>query len=260
MFNVLHLELTSRCNKSCPMCGRRKLEKHYPKLCNWGDMDPMMVRAIAFQTSPGTVVQMHNNGEPTLYPYLTDALKQFSHCVRQFNTNAKLLLERADEIIGNMEVLTISVVEGDPEADDQYSIVKRFLERKRDDKPRMVYRLLGRIHKRARWTKLPGLIATRVLHSPEGSHDYHKKVVIPEIGICLDLLTHLAVDRYGNISLCVRFDPHGKLRLGNVNDISLGEAWYGEKRKAYLSEHKAFNRKGLPGCKECEFYGCPTSY
>jgi radical SAM protein with 4Fe4S-binding SPASM domain len=166
-------------------------------------------------------------------------------------------MEKAEEIIDNMEVLTISVIENDPEGDEQYELVKRFLGTKRDRKPRMVYRFLGNVAKRDRWAKLPGLFATRVLHSPGGSHDYYKEVTIPETGICLDLLTHLAIDRYGNISLCVRFDPEGKLRLGSINEISLMEAWHGEKRKAYLEEHVAGNRQALAGCGQCEFYGVP---
>lgn len=257
MFNTLHLELTSRCNKSCPMCGRRKLERDYPELCDWGDMDPAIALAIAVQVSRGTVVQFHNNGEPLLYPFIRDTLKAFNHCIRQFNTNGKLLVDRAEEIIGNLEVLTVSVVEGDTEVDEQFDIVRRFLKLKGDEKPQMVYRMLGKIRKRARWAKLPGLVVTRVLHDPGGSFNYQKKVTIPETGICQDLLTHLAIDRYGNISLCVRFDPEGKLRLGNVKEMTLMEAWHGEKRKAYIREHLRFNRKELPGCGKCDFYGVP---
>ena len=34
MFNILHLELTSRCNKACFCCGRRKMEREHPELCD----------------------------------------------------------------------------------------------------------------------------------------------------------------------------------------------------------------------------------
>jgi len=63
------------------------------------------------------------NGEPLLYPHLGDALRRFSHCVRCLNTNTKLLCEKAGEITGNLETLTISVIEG---ADEQYEIVKKY--------------------------------------------------------------------------------------------------------------------------------------
>jgi radical SAM protein with 4Fe4S-binding SPASM domain len=237
------------------------MERDHPELCQWGDMDTDILFRIALQTPKGTVVQLHNNGEPLLYPYLSYALYVFGNmgCIRCFNTNGKLLVEKANEIIGNMEVLTISVIENDPEGDEQYELVKQFLSVKGDRAPRLVYRLLGRVDKPERWEALPGVICARVLHAPWGSYDYQRQVTVPEIGICLDLLTHLAVDRYGNISLCVRFDRDGCLRLGNIKSMSLEEAWFSEKRKAYLREHIAGNRISLPGCGSCEFYGVPTS-
>ena len=254
----LNVELTSRCNKSCAMCGRRKLEQEHPELCEWGDMTHEMVHKIAVQTPGGTIVQFHNNGEPTLYPYLGWALFQFKHCFRQFNTNGKLLPEKAGEIIDNLDVLTISVVQEDIEGDYQYDRVKEFLEIKGDRRPNVVYRLLGRVDNRQRWESLPGVVATRVLHAPEGSFHYEKEVTKPEYGVCLDLLTHLAVDRHGNISMCVRLDPHGKLRLGNVNDMSLYDAWKHPKRMKYIQHHIDQHREKCGGCDGCHFWGCPT--
>ena len=46
---VVNLELTSKCNKNCWMCGRRKLEREYPNLVDWGDMDFELVQTIAEQ-------------------------------------------------------------------------------------------------------------------------------------------------------------------------------------------------------------------
>jgi radical SAM protein with 4Fe4S-binding SPASM domain len=257
MFSILHLELTSRCNKSCPMCGRRRMEREYPHLVDWGDMDHDMVHKIAVQVPSGTIVQLHNNGDPTCYPYLGWALFRFKHCFRQFNTNGKLLPEKAGEIIDNLDMLTISVIENDIEGDYQYERVKEFLAIKGDHRPSMVYRLLGKVDKPERWRGLPGICCTRVLHAPGGSYDYERQVTIPEVGVCLDLLTHLAIDRYGNISVCVRFDPHGKLRLGNVNDISLFDAWKHPKRLAYIQKHIDQQRDKCPGCAECHYWGVP---
>jgi MoaA/NifB/PqqE/SkfB family radical SAM enzyme len=262
----INVELTSRCNKGdgtpgsgCWMCGRRKMEREHPEKCNWGDMEFDTLRRIALQVPRGIVIQFHSNGEPLLYPWLAQALNMFPRNIRCLNTNGKLLVERADAIIGNLETLTISVIEADLEGDEQYETVTNFITRLGKEKPTIIYRLLGDVHNRRKWEALPGKIATRILHSPEGSREYQKKVTIPEIGICLDLLSHLAIDRYGNISMCVRFDPEGHLRLGNINHTSLLEAWYGEKRKEYIEHHIAGRRGELPGCDRCEFYGVPTS-
>jgi radical SAM protein with 4Fe4S-binding SPASM domain len=115
--------------------------------------------------------------------------------------------------------------------------------------------LLGNVEKADRWEKLQGIVCRRVLHAAGGSYDYKKKVTIPEDGICRDLLTHLAIDRYGNISVCVRFDPEGKLRIGNLGEMSLAEAWQSDKRREYIQNHINQRRDLCPGCAICQYYG-----
>ncbi len=263
--STIHLELTNRCNKGdgtpgsgCWMCGRRKMEKEHPELCEGGDMSYEMVEEIARQIPMGIVVQMHNNGEGLLYPRFADATRLFHGCIRCLNTNGKLLMEKADEIIGNLETLTISVIQDDPESEEQYAIVRRFLERKGSSSPSMVYRLLGKVSTERRWYELPGVVAKRVLHSPDGSKDYERPVAIPEIGICLDLLTHMAIDRFGKVSQCVRFDPYGSGVLGHVSE-GLENIWNGELRQAIIQKHIRGERNEVPLCAKCDYFGCPTS-
>ncbi len=254
----LNIELTSRCNANCWCCGRRKMERDHPDLIDWGDMEFGMAKKIAKQTPPNTVCQFHWNGEPTLYPRLGEVLDLFSHCIRQFNTNGRLILDRFDDIMGHLEVLTISIVEKE-EQENQYDIVKQFLDKRTNRKPLLVYRLLGYIKDSYRWGQLEGTICKRILHRPEGSFGYAKPVTIPEIGICLDLLTHLAINRFGEVSVCVRFDPEKKGVIGNFNDASLEDIWNSKIRKYMIEEHLAERRKTLLLCGECDYYGSPTS-
>jgi len=232
------------------------MEREYPHLTNWGDMDYELFKEIVPQIPAGIVVQLHNNGEPLLYPYLREALLDLQNNIRCFNTNGKLLLDRSDDIIDNLETLTISVVEGDKEQEEQYEILSKFIRRKRNRPPAVILRFLGRIDQGERWKALSQITATRILHAPEGSFAYQKQVTVPEIGICLDLLTHLAIDRFGNISLCVRFDPHGHLRIGHVNQ-GIEAAWNSEKRRFYIQKHIEQKRSELPGCNQCEYWGVP---
>lgn len=240
------------------MCGRRKMEREHPELCNWGDMDYETLRKIAIQVPRGIVVQMHNNGEPLLYPALGNALACFKKNIRCFNTNGKALLEKAGEIVGNLETLTISVIENDEEWRVQRDAVLAFLEKKGGIKPSIVFRLLGNVDKDKFWGRELGIVARRVLHDPAGSKNYQRNVTIPEIGLCLDLLTHMAIDRFGNISMCVRFDPKGELRIGHVN-TGLAAAWASPKRRKYIEYHIQGRRSELPGCRECDYWGCPTA-
>jgi radical SAM protein with 4Fe4S-binding SPASM domain len=236
------------------------MEKRHPDLCNWGDMPLELVQQIADQLPDSVVVQLHWNGEPLLYPHLADAFRLFDRHIRCLNTNAKLLLERADDIIGNLETITISVIEKDPEGQAQYETVCAFLEKKGDEKPHMVYRLLGQVEEPERWKALPGIVAKRILHAPEGSFNYKKEPTVPEIGICLDLLHHFAIDRYGNVSPCVRYDPYGMAQLGNLNDgNSLHHLWTCKRRMAMIRDHIAQRRDRWGLCRTCHFWGVPKS-
>jgi len=252
------IELTSNCNKNCWMCGRRKVDREYPEIAmKYGDMDFELVQRIANELPEGIVVQFHNNGEPLLYPRFGEAVNLFENQIRCVDTNAKLIVDKADEIIDNLDTVTVSIFEKDTEQGEQYELVKKFLEIKEGRKPNMIYRCLGDTCTK-KWKELDGIIATRVLHNPLGSFKYTKSPTIPEIGICLEILNHIAINRFGEVSICVRFDPK---RLGVIGDISvshLSDIWNGQRRKEWVELHVEGKRQIVPLCNSCEFWGVPT--
>jgi wyosine [tRNA(Phe)-imidazoG37] synthetase (radical SAM superfamily) len=86
------------------MCGRRKTDREYPEIAmNYGDMDFKLVKKIAQQLPEGIVVQFHNNGEPLIYPRFGEAVRLFKNQVKCVDTNAKLIVDKADEIIDNLD-------------------------------------------------------------------------------------------------------------------------------------------------------------
>ena len=241
------------------MCGRRKVERDLPHLTlNYGDMEFSLLERIAQQLPPNIVVQLHNNGEPLLYPRLCEAIALFKGQITSFDTNGKLLLKKADQIIGKLDTMAISVIENDLESDEQYEIINKFLEIKADSKPQVIVRLNGNVDS-YRYEKLDITIARRVLHAPMGSYGYKKKQpTVPEIGICLDFLHHMAINKDGEVSICVRFDPERTGVIGNANIQSLAEIWCGQKRMTWLNYHKQGKRVLVPLCSHCEFWGVPT--
>jgi len=273
----VNIELSSRCNKNCWMCGRRKIDRDYKEIAaKYGDMKIALVQKIAEQLPPDIVVAFHWNGDGLIYPRLPLALSFFDKQIRVLDTNGKLLVEKFDQIVDNLDTIALSIIENDPEGDSQYEIITQFLELKGDRKPLVILRLLGDVsktdylvpgqtfpHKKQRWLNLAEkhkcIIATRTLHDPLGSFKYKKSPTVPEIGICLELLTHLAIDRFGDVSCCVRFDPERIAVIGNVNDTPLIDIWNGEKRRQILAKHKKGKRKDVLLCDKCEFWGVPTS-
>lgn len=256
----VNVELTSRCNKSCWMCGRRKAEKNYPELpLEYGDMDFELVKKIAKQLSPNIMVQLHNNGEALLFPQFGEVVKLFNRQITNIVSNGKLLVEKAGEIIDNLDTLAISIIENDIEGDEQYDIIDNFLKIKGDKKPYTLLRLNGDVDP-ARYEKFGLRMATRILHAPMGSYNYKSNPTIPEIGICLDFLSHMAINNKGIVSICVRFDPRRKGVIGDANTHSLEEIWNGKKRMEWLGYHKQGKREKVPLCSYCHFWGVPTGW
>jgi len=257
---TVNVELTSRCNKDCWMCGRRKIDREYPEIAmDYGDMDFTLVKSITEQLPEGIVVQLHNNGEPLLYPRFKEAAQLFRRQIRCMDTNGKLIVEKADEIIDNLDTLTISTFEKDVEGEEQYKLICEFLKLKGDRKPVVIIRCLGEVEI-ARYRKLECIIATRILHSPLGSFKYKKSPAVPEAGICLDFLNHMAIRKDGKVSICVRFDPHGVGIIGDCTRESLVNIWNNSARKKWARYHIEGKREKIPLCSYCEFWGIPTGY
>lgn len=253
----INIELTSRCNKNCWMCGRRKVERS-DKSIKYGDIYFNLLEKISKQLPSNIVVQFHRDGEPLMYPNFGKAVKLFSNQITNVVTNGKLLLEKFDEIVGNLDTIAISVFEGDAEQEEQFGNIKKFLELKGKKKPFANIKVVGNVE-RERYEKLGVLIIHRILHNPMGSFKYQKKnPTIPEIGICLDFLRHMCINREGKISICVRFDPDGLGIMGDANKESLVEVWNSKKRLEWLELHKRGKREQIPLCRECQYWGVPT--
>jgi len=255
----VNVELTSRCNKNCWMCGRRKIDRDYPELkANYGDMDFDLVRKIADQLPGNIVVQLHNNGEPLLYPRFGQAVKLFKNKITNIVTNGKLLVEKCNEVIDHLDTLAISIIENDSESEEQFEIIEQFIKMKGTRKPYTILRINGDVDIE-RYKKFKLNMASRIIHAKMGSYNYKKEnPTIPEIGICLDFLHHMAINKDGKVSICVRFDPKGLGVIGDVKEHALSEIWENPQRMHWLKFHKQGMRERIPLCAYCHFWGVPT--
>ncbi len=255
----INIELTSRCNKNCWMCGRRERERLYGDQ-NYGDMEFELLKKIATEIPTGISVQLHNNGESLLYDKLKEAIGLFSNCITSLVSNGKLLIERASDLIDTLDILSISIIENDTEEESEHQLqqLHSFLKLKGQSKPFTILRCVGHINK-TKYKHLGLLMVDRTLHAPKGSVSYQNTPTIPEIGVCWDFLTRLAIDRFGNVSPCVRFDPDKELVLGNIQYETLDEIWNGKKRAEMKRMHCEGNRRLIKYCgNKCDYYGVPT--
>jgi len=259
----INVEFTSRCSKACWHCGRRERDRLYGT-DDYGDMDIDLIRRIASQVPEGIVIATHNNGESMLHPRFDEGVALFKErgCFVYAVTNGKHLMEKFDQIVNNLDVVSVSVIENDDETEKQcqFETLSEFLVAKGGRKPFVTLRFVGNIEDEERYAALGLTVVRRTLHQPKGSVGYRKPATIPECGVCWDFMTRLAIDRFGNVSCCVRFDPEGELRLGNLHDMTLEECWNSEKRIKMRELHTSGKRKDIPYCGDkCEFWGVSTS-
>lgn len=257
----VNIELSSVCQKGCWMCGRRLRDREQGDQ-EYGFMDRDILVSIPPQIPPRTLVAFHNNGESLMYPDFGKALSMFKHCITYTVTNGLLLAEKASEIISNIDVISVSIIEGEDFGMRQFQKeqILKFLELKGTKRPRVVLRLVGIIENEIEYLNMNLPTVRRTVHRPEGSRDYRKEPTKPEHYICQDLLTTLAIDRHGDVSVCVRYDVDRDLVLGNLKYQSLDDIWNCQKRLYMINKHIEGRRCDVKYCGDkCDFYGVATA-
>ena len=258
----VNIELSSRCQKNCGFCGRRQYDRIHGE-GNYGDIEWATLKTIEKQLPNDIIIATHWNGESMLFPRYGAAIKLLKKRNRFIYTvtNGQHLIEKASEIIGNLDGLSVSIVENDPKdiSEKQYEILREFMTMKGYKKPYTTVRFVGNIQDEDKYVRLGMLPVRRTVHLPEGSIGYRNPPMVPEHGLCRDLIQTLAIDRFGNISVCVRFDPSGELILGNISEMTLDEAWNSPKRLKMVRLMKQGRRSEIKFCSDsCHFWGVPT--
>jgi radical SAM protein with 4Fe4S-binding SPASM domain len=259
----INIELTSMCNKItlCKFCGHQDPDIHPDR--KDGVMSADLIRKLSMQLDyygKNLVVQFHRDGDPlAIEPGW--ALQRFSRNFRSIVTHGESLARWAPDIIDNCEAVTVSIFRGDPDREIQLQSLRQFLAKKGDRLPLVYLKVVGDMtdDDLADYEKLGVPIMRRLLHIASGNAKYaHRLPVMPEHGICLDLLHHPSVAWDGRVYLCNRIDPHDRGLIGNLNEHSLGEIWNGPIRRGWLKLHMQGKRDEVPLCSDCKYWGIPT--
>jgi radical SAM protein with 4Fe4S-binding SPASM domain len=249
MIPWINLELTNDCWGNCYFCGRNEARK--AGTLEIGYMPIALVRKIAKEFK-GNIAQFNRDGDALLYDNLMDVGRLFKDKIINIVTNGQLLWDRRLDIQHFISV-TVSVIEDDKE---QFRIIKQYQEWK-DRKPLLFVKFLG-TYDNPEFEKMGIKTMRRTIHNPKGDFNYQKgKPLIPEIGVCLDLLMKPSIDWQGNVHICNRYDPDNLGVIGNVKNKKLNRILGGRERQRYIEHHKKGMRHLLPLCDTCEFWGIP---
>jgi len=261
----LNIELTSRCDKAtlCAFCGHQDPAIH-PTL-KFGEMTYAIYKKLMDELQPlgkSLVVQFHRDGDPLAFQSIWHALSYSEGHIRSIVTHGERLAERANDIIGHCEAVTVSIFRADPDRELQLTALREFLKLKGEKLPRVFLKVVGDMsdEELGEYLQLQVPIMRRLIHLPRSNAKYaHRLPVMPEAGLCLDLLHHPSVAWDGRVYLCNRLDTKDAGLIGNLNEESLDAIWNGKLRADYIQKHIEGRRAEVPPCKDCLYYGVPSA-
>jgi len=219
------------------------------------EMDYQLLVKLSKELPEQTVIYFHYYGEPLLYPHLKQALKMFDRQITSILTNGKLIVERYDDIVDNLDTLCISIFEDDPEQGEQFELIREFLQKKRHKKPHTVLKFIGEVDRTKYVPFAKYAVFTRRTLFQKRFEKVDTLPLTPEYGICSDFLFKPLINVNGDVSICCCFDPKRLGVLGNITEQSLFAILNSDKRKEWLEYHLNGERDKVPLCKTCQFWG-----
>lgn len=281
---ALSVELSTRCNLSCPECvtGSGTLTRRK------GFMDTVMAQKVASELSAGSLsAYLYFQGEPMMHPQFFETVSLFRRMNPVISTNGHFLDSvNCDRLIGSgLKKIIISYDGTTPETYNIYrrggdhSVVKQGIERlaaavkKHHSALEIELQfLLGRHneHEAAEAARYARSMGARFSVKSMQVLDPHrvknwipvrsrraryvvregglKAVRTPEKG-CLRMWTTTVITVDGDVIPCC-FDKNASHVMGNIKDQTFSEIWHGEKYRAFRKEVLK-GRSDVDICKVC---------
>jgi len=270
------IELTNSCNLDCIMCRRQLMKRPI------GYMDFKICKKIIDEISfYDCGVRFVRQGEPLLYPELPEAIKYANekkvlNCV---STNGFFPRERIRDIfMAKPDIMRFSFQGVDERTFEKFRVPSKFTtvvdnikfcaEKRKElgwERPFLIISTTltdeaeeQSLAFREAWEKVVDLveIGKTTFSWVEKSQKFNKEL-LEEEGIervylpCLEVMTKLSVNWNGDITACCA-DQNGELILGNIEEVSLKEAWNSEREESIRKKVARDTRhRELPFCKDC---------
>lgn len=260
----ISLELTSRCNLSCPQCSHSKLSRDEVDL-------PLDHALSVIDQCAGQIeyISLCNCGEPLLYQGLITVIKRCSALglKASISTNLMLLDEETSKILLESGLWLI-IFSLDAVKPDIYSRIRvggdfskaeenarRFLEIKRKSGSRTLVfaqMVCGNDNREEtkefikRWT-IPGIDRVRIKpRAPLRDTPGLPPPVIP----CVMPWRMMAILSDGRVTACCN-DIEGFYILGDVRNEKIADIWNGQKMMEFRNLHSDGSASGIRPCLGC---------
>ncbi len=284
---VIFVDPADTCNFKCKFCptGDRDLMKKTPGR-NFGIMDFELYKKIIDDIcefeEPIKVLRLYKDGEPLLNPHFADMVKYAKDkgCAERIDTttNASLLTkEKSLRIIeAGLDRINISIYGVDNyqyrnfsgydiDFDKLVDNIRFFYENRKQCK--VLIKINGDIlseEEKEKFYNIFGDISDFIFieHIMPCWPEFELKDVtvntelgiygqeILEAKVCPYVFYSFSINSDGSVSLCF-IDWHRKLIIGNVQNETVKNVWFGENIKKYQKMFLKMKRKSHPVCKYC---------
>lgn len=267
----LDIEVTNMCNLRCTFCATTYFAPDVKRQL----IAPELVYKILDEGKENGLygVKFNDRGEPLLHPHLIDFVRYAKKCGLvdvYFNTNAMLLTEKKATALIEAELDRISIsIEGfKAHIYEQYRVgakfetvtgnVRRLWQLRKEvgaSKPliRIQTVLLPEVEReleqyRDFWGPYADEIS--VLEYKEESDQSRRMKGIKYSWACNQLWQRMVVWCDGSILPCNE-DDKGFLKIGNINEMNIKDAWESEKILKIRETHRSGNAYQIIACDDC---------
>lgn len=258
MFNTVQVETTNYCNAHCVFCLHDRIKKHI-------HMDESLYRKIvddAAQYRLHYFIPMMN-GEPFMDPNIMARLRYArgklrpETVIRLFINGSIVTKKQIDEMaeLGNIS-LDVSINGPNREIRQTLMGLDDFDEVK--EKIKYIHGKGMLDHASAVWFptltiedinalgQFPKPLAL-VMHNWAGELYPYRRLKPTN---CIRVSDVCGILADGRVSLCC-FDPFCKVKLGDMNNMTLKEVWESPEHQRYLDYHRQSRGQELPLCRHC---------
>jgi len=240
LFTHIEIETLNRCNGTCPFCPVNKNDDPRPLAKMTNETFKKIIDNLAKLEFNGRVCYFSNN-EPLMDNRIIEFIKYGSqkipNAISDIVSNGTLLNEeKFQELIDSG--LNKLVVDNYSDNLELNQNIQKIYEKYKDEK----FGMDCKIHIR---------FANQILSSRGGEAPNKKTAKKILAAPCFLPFDQLVIRPDGNVSLCCN-DALGKITLGNVNEQTLEEIWYGEKHINILKDMRENMRNNISICKNCD--------
>ncbi|PWT26205.1 radical SAM/SPASM domain-containing protein [Butyrivibrio fibrisolvens] len=239
----IEIETVNRCNGDCPFCPVNVHEPQRPYAKMTDELFYKIIDEIAQWDYRGQIALFSNN-EPFLDPRIIDfqkyAKEKIPNAKWHLYTNGTIMtLEKFIDIMQYLDEMVIDDYSDEQVLSPNLKPIYEYVEQHEELQPKVLFSLR---------------LKHEILNSRGGQSPNKKEVAHRSKAKCVLPFQQFIIRPDGHVSLCAA-DALGKYDLGDLNKMTVQQAWYSKEHMQIREAMKKTGRKGLMLCDKCDLVG-----